>query len=786
MKSLALGVVTLCGSLAISRAAADVPEATYIFPAGGQRGTAVQVRIGGLNLHDECPIAFDGAGVLAPPTIRRTEKIWFEGPIIGQPDSQKAEDYPSDYAATLTIQPGAATGVHWWRTATSQGVVASRRFVVGDLPEIVEHEIDGPEPPTAVTTPVTINGRIFPREDVDVWSFQGRRGQTIRCEVMAERLGSPLDSQLEIVDAAGKRLALNSDHHGADSLLFFTPPADGEYRVRIFDAAYGGLQSYVYRLTLSERPHVTGIYPLGAMRGAATKFELSGLGVSDKPQSLTLPQDAGAAFTTTFAVGNDPTNAVTLETGILDELLEAEPNGANDQARVIASNVVANGRIDRPGDFDLWSFEAEKGAAVDFEIRAARLGSPLDSLLTLVATDGTELTFNDDATPSETDSRVRFLPQGTGKYYVRVSDRSPNRGGPEFAYRLQMRAAGEPDFALTLPGDALIVERGAATGKPQRLKVQATRNFGFEAPIDLVVDGLPEGVTVKGNRLDKGKPEAYLTFEAADDAPIALHTLTVRGVAKVGDRELSRIATVPTAWGEPKLDKLQLSVALPTPFKVTGIFSLPYAPRGTVYVRRYGLERTGYDGPITIKLAEKQMRHLQGVEGPTVELPAGTTEFDYPVSLPPWMEMSRTSRSVVAATAQVDDGTGKKHWVSYTSIAPSEQISLIISPGPLSVETESATISPRTESPVEVAVKVDRDPALTGPIHIELRMPAHVRGVSAEAIVVPAGAEQGTLRVRFTADAGPLNVPLTIHAIHGDGAARVVAESTLELIAPVQ
>ena len=39
-------------TLAVSRAAADVPEALYIFPAGGQRGTTVDARIGGCNLHD--------------------------------------------------------------------------------------------------------------------------------------------------------------------------------------------------------------------------------------------------------------------------------------------------------------------------------------------------------------------------------------------------------------------------------------------------------------------------------------------------------------------------------------------------------------------------------------------------------------------------------------------------------------------------------------------------------------------------------------------------------------
>ena len=33
-------------------ALADVPSTSYIFPAGGQRGTKVDVRVGGHYLHD--------------------------------------------------------------------------------------------------------------------------------------------------------------------------------------------------------------------------------------------------------------------------------------------------------------------------------------------------------------------------------------------------------------------------------------------------------------------------------------------------------------------------------------------------------------------------------------------------------------------------------------------------------------------------------------------------------------------------------------------------------------
>ena len=44
-----------------------------------------------------------------------------------------------------------------------------------NLQQIVESEIDGEPIPTKVTLPLTINGRIFPRENIDVYSFSARK-----------------------------------------------------------------------------------------------------------------------------------------------------------------------------------------------------------------------------------------------------------------------------------------------------------------------------------------------------------------------------------------------------------------------------------------------------------------------------------------------------------------------------------------------------------------------------------------------------------------------------------
>ena len=162
-----------------AEALAEPPAASYIYPAGGQRGTKVSFRVGGMFLYDQAPLEMLGPGVAASGIIKRTETTWFEGPLIRQPASQAAENYPKDYVGDVQIAADAALGFRRWRVWNAQGVTPLVRFVIGDLPEVVENELEGEPIPVSVTLPVTINGRIFPREDVDVWTFEAAAGQSI-------------------------------------------------------------------------------------------------------------------------------------------------------------------------------------------------------------------------------------------------------------------------------------------------------------------------------------------------------------------------------------------------------------------------------------------------------------------------------------------------------------------------------------------------------------------------------------------------------------------------------
>src|ERR1700680_4553114 len=94
---------------------AEEPVASYIFPAGAQRGTTCEVRVGGLFLHDGCQFDLLAPGLRAAPPLKRTTTVWFEGPLIPLPDSQLAEDYPKDYATQIEIAADAPLGTSYWR-----------------------------------------------------------------------------------------------------------------------------------------------------------------------------------------------------------------------------------------------------------------------------------------------------------------------------------------------------------------------------------------------------------------------------------------------------------------------------------------------------------------------------------------------------------------------------------------------------------------------------------------------------------------------------------------------
>jgi len=767
---------------------AEPPAATYLFPAGGQRGTSVIARVGGCNLHAAPRMIWFGTGVTAPTTLSPIPTLWFEGPVIPQPASQQKEDYRRDFSAELSIAPTAPLGLQTWRLAVSQGVTSPWGFVVGEFPEIVEDEVEGPSPTVRVELPVTINGRIFPREDVDVWSFVARAGQTITCQVVTTVFGSPLDARLEVRDPAGHVLGEQLPQGSTTPPLRFTAPVDGEYQIRIHDIAFGGLQDHVYRLTVTTGPCLDAVYPLGGRRGTQTRFELIGAQLPQTEVEIALP-NTGSEFVWRLNDTKTSWGDMQLDLDDFDELREVEPNDMAPPACTLPC--VLNGRIQQPGDVDLWRFSAKKGVEYQFEARAARLGSTLDAVLEVADADGKRLGEADDPSNGQTDALLRFIAPADAELRLIVRDRLPSRGDARFAYRIRATTAEQPEFALSLAVNAIPLERG----KTGSVKLTLDRGPGFTNAVSIDVEGLPPGVSLAAPAtIAANQKEITLQIKAETEARVTTVPLTFVGRAKVDEHELVRTAKVvevASAAGTTSYpvasDACWLAVVPPTPFKFVGSFETKFIPRGAVFVRKYRVERNGFDGPLEVQLADRQGRHLQGVTAAPIVVPAGQSEFEFAVVLPPWMEIGRTCRSTLSVSGDVTDPDGSRHTVSYSSNDQNNQMIALVDPGRLAIQLARPTVAVTTGQRLALPVRLQRDRGLTNAAQVTLVSPKGCRGVTAAPLKLAGDQNEGSLVVEFDLTASGFDGrPITIRATTRDERGQPVTAETPLILVPVQ
>lgn len=786
-------IFLLLAEMMVPLSMAEEPLVSYIFPAGGQRGQYVQFKVGGLYLHGGAAFEMLGTGVTATSRIYKTNTVWFEGPVIPLPASQQAEDYPQDYVGSVKIATDATPGPRSWRVGNSQGVTAARPFIIGDLPEIVEQEIDGSPIPVPIEVPVTINGRIFPREDVDIWTISALHGEEYFCEVQARRIGSPLEARLEVVDPQGKRLveAIPSATH--ETQLSFRAPNDGLYQIRIHDVNFGGLQHFIYRLSITRDPVVQSVFPLGGRRGTKTLFQLSGAALPANSAWLDLRTN-GSPVAARFAFEHRTANPVAIEVDTLPEYLERDPEQTSLPQATIDIPAVLNGRIGVPGNVDEWPFRARKDQPLELDLRARRLGSPLNSVLTLLDLSGKELAKNDDLSEEETDSRLTFKVPADGIYIARVEERYPGRGGSRFSYRLRIASPALPNFAVKLGANALNVVRAEIgltdeqrkkrpAPKPVSLQIHAERIGGFNGEIELAIEGLPKGVSVKGGKIAENQNRTELIFTAASETTIGISHLTIRARAKLGGIAIERLALWPGDVTQDPLSDVALAVAIPTPFRVYADYLLAYGQRGSLYRRHFFIDRGGLNGVLTASLADRQFRHLQGVVGSSVEIPPNRTEFEYQVRLPPWMEIGRTSRSAVMVAGIVKDRDGSEHEVCFSSAEQNEQIIAVVAEGMMRVDADRRSIPVEPNGHIEVRVRVQRDKSiLDKEIALELVLPAHFRGVTALPSKVSPGEAETTLTLQFANNRSPFNMPAIVRATTIDPHNPQVAETSIELV----
>lgn len=316
--------------------------------------------------------------------------------------------------------------------------------------------------------PITVNGRIAldssGAAQPDYYRFTAKKGQKLILETAANRLGSPLDSVIEVLDANGKIVP------------------------RITARAV-----YKTQLTLRDR--------------------------TSKDQGLRLFQPTGLDLNDTMVVGNELIKVVRLTSA----------PGADEDIGFDSSGGQRLGYEDTTPEA-----HALDDPVYKVELHPAGAEFPPNGMPVFRFN-----MRNDDGGPGYgKDSRVTFTAPADGTYYAKVFD-VRNLGGEDYAYRFTIRDP-QPDFLITAnPTNPNLPE-----GSKAAVEVAALRTEGFEGPIHVQFEGLPDNIVGTNGTIDPGENSVTLLLTHKPGTQIANGWARYRivGNAKINNKVAMRVA----------------------------------------------------------------------------------------------------------------------------------------------------------------------------------------------------------------------------------------------------
>lgn len=332
--------------------------------------------------------------------------------------------------------------------------------------------------PAAAGIAYALNGIIETAGDIDYFKVPLKKGMTLEVQAMAQSLGSPLDSVVNIYNEKGGSLSGNDDGGGRrrlDSKFKVSIPADGDYFVRVADHLDRGGPNFVYRIEMiAAEPDVFFASPQFTVNDTHYR------------QFIAVPK--GGRYATLVNVS----------------------------------------RVNVSGDFKFEAKNLPQGVKLLTELAPKDLGNvPLLFEATADAPLGHQvapikLNPVDPATKVTGKLRQEFdvVRSGNVIYYTEIEDHLPVAVVEEAPYSLEIVKPAVP-----------LVNNGIL-----ELKVAAKRKEGFKAPIRVFMIWKPSGVSVLGEQtIAEGKNECTFQLDANAGAPAGKWNFTVMGEADAGN-----------------------------------------------------------------------------------------------------------------------------------------------------------------------------------------------------------------------------------------------------------
>lgn len=599
-------LATASGAPGQSARVQSAPYIGFVYPAGGQQGTTVEVRLGGQRIDGLHSALVSGEGVSAKVAhfyrklsnqevtllreqlkeLRRevAEKKKAKKNVdqettgfitrlekrIGQWVNRPASESLSSIAVVeVTIARGAEPGAREIRLVGSRGMTNPMVFHVGQLAESTRKpmatsalQVLGKEalaqrkrPPEEVEErvdlPCTVNGQIASGE-VNRYRFEARQGQRLVISAKARELVPFIADAvpgwfqpvLALHDARGQELAFNDDYRfKPDPTLFYEVPADGEYVLTITDAIYRGREDFVYRITIGELPFVTSVFPLGSRAGKSPDLEIQGWNLDNAQLSQPAPNAEPGVYQVVASVEGSASNAVPFAFDTLPECFDREPNNRVSKAQAVRLPIIINGRIDRPDDWDVFQIAGNAGDTIVAEVHARRLDSALDSMLKVTDSTGEPLALSDDHLDVAAGLNTHHADS-----YVKMT---LPKDGNYFVHLGDTARDGGEAYAYRLrisrprPDFALRVVPSSINIRGRSaaaVTVYAIRRDGFNGPIKLSVENLPGGLSSAPVTLKANEETARIIVKSQRQEFEQPVDLTVLGQAKIINRVVAHPA----------------------------------------------------------------------------------------------------------------------------------------------------------------------------------------------------------------------------------------------------
>jgi hypothetical protein len=466
----------------------------------------------------------------------------------------------------VTVDVHAAPGNHELRLLTSQGLANPLNFFVDRFPETsrpfrfvplslaaggglalsAQAHAETSDAPMKIALPAIVNGQMMPGS-MDSYRFHALRGQKIVIAVMTRQLipfmsdAVPgwFQAALTLTDAKGKQLA-STDHFRfqQEPVVEEEIAEEGDYTLSVRDALDRGREDFVYRIAIGEIPYVTGIFPMGGKSGVRTKIVTTGWNLPSLQFTTSLSNPGRHEFSAAEK-GWSGINSVAFSVDSLPETIEKQPASSAASARRIKLPQIVNGCIEHPNDVHFFRIEAKAGEEMVAEVEARRLGSPLDSVLTLTDAHGKQLAFNDDFEDKgaallthQADSRLIYRFPQKGTYYLQLADTEQN-GGPDFAYRLRI-SHPRPDFEVRIAPSSINLR----PGRTIPIGVLLLRRDGFNGAVTLRIKDGPPGLVLGGGTIPAGTDTVRVTLTAPPAAIASPQGFLLEGEASIDGRIL--------------------------------------------------------------------------------------------------------------------------------------------------------------------------------------------------------------------------------------------------------